>query len=172
MAYYELPHILDWPRCELDEREQWLPGRAGVYALIDESDERVYYIGKAEMLSSRWRGRTHHRLEQAENELEQPQLAWQVCDGRSITQIENRLIKEYSPDWNYSPVPTYRSGAYESTKSVRDPDALTIPEIIFSLVVAVLIGNFIGHWAAYVIGYFVGAAICYLCRHYLKDFFQ
>lgn len=173
MRAFDLPHPLDWPRCSLSDREQWLPGRAGVYALIDSEDDHIYYIGKADELSSRWRGRSHHRLEQAENELQDPLIAWRVVDGRSVNQIETQLIRKYKPAWNYTPVPVYRSRKRAFSGSSGATEAGMHPvQIAFSVVVAILIGNTIGHPIAYVIGYFIGAGISHLGKVFLLEKFN
>lgn len=47
---YKIPHPTSWPRCYLEDRADYLPGRAGVYAVMDARGH-IYYIGKAKNLT-------------------------------------------------------------------------------------------------------------------------
>lgn len=105
----------NWACCPLKDRENYLPGRAGLYAILDRKTRHIYYIGKANELSDRWRGTGHHRYRQALQEIESPILAWQVCDGRSVGRLETELIRHFrkkgEANWNYTEVPNYRPTA-------------------------------------------------------------
>lgn len=115
----KIPHFRKWERCRLEKRSQHLPSRAGCYAILDRHS-RLYYIGRSKDLSKRWAGGEHHRYPQA-LALRGAQLAWLVCDARSVEAIERHLILAYKPKWNYTAVPKARIRRHRNYSLLSSP---------------------------------------------------
>ena len=127
---YKIPHPTSWPRCYLKDRADYLPGRAGVYAVMDARGH-IYYIGKAKNLTNRWSGASHHRYQQAVDQIENPLLAWKTVDGRSLTSVETALIRTFrqqgQADWNYTPEYQPRQYTINHDSGDYEPDHEPFP---------------------------------------------
>ena len=106
---YQIPHPHDWDYCKLADRRSKLPKQPGVYAVMN-GHGNIFYIGRAINLRKRWSS-GHHRYPQAE-EVRGALLAYLTLPESQINAIETALIRQYSPPWNNSAVPTDDDGAY------------------------------------------------------------
>lgn len=97
----------NWPSLMLQERER-LPDASGIYVIAD-SENTVWYVGKATNLRSRWRGKGHHRYKQLSrtNRKRQYQIYWSLCPSEQLDQQEKHYINALRPHLNDSPVKAY-----------------------------------------------------------------
>lgn len=99
----------NWRKLPLDERSQ-LPASSGLYAVLDRHGH-AWYIGKSNNLKRRWAGGSHHRYQQACEEIERPRLAWKAVPESRIHDLETQLIDYYKArgqaNWNNTTVPDY-----------------------------------------------------------------
>lgn len=74
-----------------------LPGQAGIYFVLDSSDQ-IRYIGLAKNIRTRWLG--HHRLNEF-RQLEDPRIAYLlISDVSLLASTETALIEYFQPDMN------------------------------------------------------------------------
>lgn len=74
-----------------------LPSRSGLYLVI--SGHEVVYIGKSKNIRNRWRGSTHHKLDEVKSLLF-PQIIWIEMSIDEANTKEVELIKRFSPRLN------------------------------------------------------------------------
>ena len=82
-----------------------LPVTSGIYFAIDYND-KIWYIGKAQNLRTRWCG--HHRDDQLQkiNKKNKLKLAWYTClsDAKTLARLENYFIDRYHPVLNQTKI--------------------------------------------------------------------
>lgn len=107
----ELPDSFQLDKLPLVEflKKDQLPETAGIYFVVDR-DWKVWYIGKAQNLRTRWLG--HHRYEQLEkiNKKTHLSLLWYSCENNAttLTQLEDYFIETYHPALNQTKVEARR----------------------------------------------------------------
>lgn len=94
-------HPRRWASVSLEERGS-LPRKSGVYAVV--SRRKIYYVGVSINLNQRWRGKGHHRFNQA-SQLRRASLHYFLLPKQEARSLEKALIMKYAPPWNYSKVP-------------------------------------------------------------------
>lgn len=97
--------LLNLPKVELTNREN-LPKVSGIYYVIDETG-LVWYIGQAQDIYCRWKGKIHHRLFQlASQKKKKFCIYYRQVERNQLYVIEQEAILKYSPYLNQSPVKT------------------------------------------------------------------
>ncbi len=95
--------ILNLSKVNLKHKEL-LPEFSGLYYVVDQNN-LVWYIGKANNISKRWQGKSHHRLYQLINQKKQQFfIYYQEVDINNLDSAEKKAIAKYSPHLNHSPV--------------------------------------------------------------------
>lgn len=97
----------NWPSLPFLERDQ-LPSEPGIYVVVD-SENFVWYVGKASNLQNRWIGRGHHRYPQLvrSNKKLQHQIYWKSVSLLQLDEAENFYIEKFEPELNGLKVKTY-----------------------------------------------------------------
>lgn len=84
-----------------------LPTCPSIYFALNETGH-VLYIGQAQNLQARWRGKGHHRLDQllGINRKQFVEIAWLDCSDRinELDQLEAQYIDQFHPLLNQTPV--------------------------------------------------------------------
>lgn len=88
-----------------------LDRHSAIYFALD-SNNKVWYVGRAINLFIRWR--KHHRFAQLceINRTNPVRLAWWECNPEQLKQAEDRLIKVYKPVLNNTIVPIIPKGDF------------------------------------------------------------
>ena len=103
----ELPDSfqLDKLPCVEFLKQDQLPETAGIYFAVDKN-QKIWYIGKAQNLRSRWLG--HHRYDQLKeiNKKNNIKLLWYSCENNenNLTHLEIYFIDTYHPVLNTTKV--------------------------------------------------------------------
>jgi predicted GIY-YIG superfamily endonuclease len=105
LAKLELERL---PKLNLQQRDHLPPCPAIYFALDDQG--RVLYIGQAQNLAQRWRGTSHHRIEQLKNihRRHSVTLAWLDCSDcpHQLDALEATYIDTFNPLLNGTQVPS------------------------------------------------------------------
>lgn len=97
----------NWPSLPFLDRDQ-LPSEPGIYVVVD-SENFVWYVGKASNLQTRWIGRGHHRYPQLvrSNKKLQHQIYWKSVPLLQLDEAEKLYIEKFEPELNGLKVKTY-----------------------------------------------------------------
>ena len=95
--------LLQLPHIPLQTKEL-LPESSGIYYVLDETD-KVWYIGKAQNLCKRWKGKSHHRINQLKAQKNtQFTIYYELVGENRLDEVEKHRIAKYHPHLNESPV--------------------------------------------------------------------
>ncbi|MCM0589481.1 MAG: GIY-YIG nuclease family protein [Gloeotrichia echinulata DEX184] len=112
----ETLNIFSLPSLELSQRD-CLPEKRVIYFVA--SLDKIYYIGKAINLKTRWK--QHHRYSQVENE-EGVLIYWmEVEKNEDLSAWETLLIQYFEPSLNGTPVdnPDFQRRSYQDFNSLN-----------------------------------------------------
>ncbi|WP_448574339.1 GIY-YIG nuclease family protein [Trichothermofontia sp.] len=102
-----------WPSLSLNQREK-LPEQPGIYVVVD-TDDQVWYVGKAVNLNARWHSKSHHRYRQLSrtNNKRGYRLHWQIFTTTELSDKEQQYIDLFKPHLNYTRVRKYAKKAIQ-----------------------------------------------------------
>ncbi|MFQ4139038.1 GIY-YIG nuclease family protein [Nodosilinea sp. PGN35] len=97
----------DWTSVTFSERNL-LPTTSGIYVVVD-SENFVWYVGKAKNLKNRWLGRAHHRYPQLirSSKKLQHRICWKIVPITELDKQEQLYIDKFKPELNGLRVKTY-----------------------------------------------------------------
>ncbi|MBP0030597.1 GIY-YIG nuclease family protein [Roseofilum sp. Guam] len=86
------------------QTKELLPESSGIYYVLDET-QKVWYIGQAKNICKRWKGKTHHRIDQLEAQKKtQFTIYYELVSKDQLDEVEKQRIEKYHPHLNESPV--------------------------------------------------------------------
>ncbi len=85
-----------------------LPGESGIY-LVADGNNKVWYVGKAQNIKSRWAGKTHHRYPQLirSNRKLCHRIYWKLTSLSDLDQQEKYYVSLFQPELNGCKVKKY-----------------------------------------------------------------
>lgn len=97
----------NWSSLPFLDRDQ-LPSEPAIYVIVD-SENFVWYVGKASNLQNRWMGRGHHRYPQLirSNKKLQHRIHWKSVPFLQLDEAEKFYIEKFEPELNGLKVKTY-----------------------------------------------------------------
>ena len=97
----------NWECVDFQERDR-LPASSGIYVVVD-SENFVWYVGKARNLQNRWLGRGHHRYPQLirSNKKLRHRIYWKTVPTLELDEREQFYITLFEPELNGRKVKNY-----------------------------------------------------------------
>ncbi|MEA5447636.1 GIY-YIG nuclease family protein [Leptolyngbya sp. CCNP1308] len=109
----------DWKCVDFLERGR-LPAESGIYVVVD-SENFVWYVGKARNLQNRWLGRGHHRYPQLirSNKKLRHRIYWKTVLTLELDEKEQFYIRLFEPELNGRKVKNYLPKEAEVNREIK-----------------------------------------------------
>lgn len=132
-----------WENVTFLERNQ-LPAKPGIYVVVD-SENFVWYVGKARNLQNRWLGRGHHRYPQLirSNKKLQHRIYWKTVPILELDEKEQLYIKLFEPELNGRKVKNYLPKEAQVHREIRRLlKALNKKTLLFPVIRSIIAGEY------------------------------
>ena len=133
----------DWTCIDFLERDR-LPAKSGIYVVVD-SENFVWYVGKARNLQSRWLGRGHHRYPQLirSNKKLRHRIYWKTVPTLELDEKEQFYIKLFEPELNGRKVKNYLPKEAQVHREIkRLLKALNKNTLLFPVIRSIIAGEY------------------------------
>jgi hypothetical protein len=132
-----------WSSVCFVDRDQ-LPSEPGLYVVVD-SENFVWYVGKASNLQNRWTGRGHHRYPQLvrSHKKLQHRIYWKPVPASQLDESEKLYIERFEPELNGLKVKTYLPKESQVHREIkRLLKVLNKTTFLFPLIRSVVAGEY------------------------------